>query len=485
MFKGAYDKKFQLIYWLCALILEGIQCKMRRNNSPTMRSFLRTSLAVLCLAGWLLTAAGCDAAVTATLLPSPTLPPTVTDTPTATATTTSTITPTFGPTTTLTAGPSLTPTLTPAGTLTPTPLLSDAGIFRVEFSLRNISPGLVNAIYPLSGERALITGSYGVIQINLSSDKVRQLRTPDRLLGIDASGRAWLTPRNGSAIYSWDTLETRNFDSGDGWILNAAFFDPPLGGSQLVDGRAGEVWLATATDVRRFDGTRWRIFTQTESGIRRLREAFVNTAISLAVNPNTGEAVAATCDWRGENHLTGGSVRRFDGENWSDAAFPLENPCVIDLRASSDGSIYAVTEGSIWRIKGNSDWEELDLPDLAADHRYGWTEELTLDLEGNLWPLIQVTDLDGAVVEKVRLRPTGSGWEIVRTLEQLGTQKLLFLPGGTVWGLEQSTIYTLLPSGEWRKQASLNFRDGSTDTEGGIWLVTDVETNGVVWRGVP
>ncbi|HWR67118.1 MAG TPA: hypothetical protein VN364_13455 [Bellilinea sp.] len=458
---------------------------MRRNNSLTMHPFLRSSLAVLCLAGWLLTAAGCDATVTTTLASSATLTPTSTSTVTATSTTTSTVTPTSGPTLTLTAGPSLTPSLTPAGTLTPTPLLSDAGIFRVEFSLRNISPGLVNAIYPLSGQRALITGSYGIIQINLSSDQVRQLRTPDRLLGIDVSGRAWLTPRDGSTIYSWDTLETQSFDSGNGWILNAAFFDAPLGGSRLVDGRAGEVWLATSTDVRRFDGTRWRIFTQNESGIRRLREAFVNTAISLAVNPNTGEAVAATCDWRGKDPLSGGSVRRYDGESWSDAGFPLENPCVTDLKAASDGIIYAVTEGSIWRIKGSGDWEELDLPVLAAERRYGWTEELTLDLEGHLWPLIQVTDLDGAVIEKVRLRPTGSGWEIVRTLDQLAAQKLLFLPGGAVWALEQSTVYTLLPSGEWRKQASLNFRDGSTDTEGGIWLVTDVETNAVVWRGVP
>jgi len=458
---------------------------MSRNNSQTMPPFLRTSLAVLCLAGWLLIAAGCDATVTATLPPSPTLRPTVTHTPTGTSTATATITATSGPTLTLTAGPSLTPTLTPAGTLTPTPLLSDAGIFRVEFSLRNISPGLVNAIYPRSGQRALITGSYGVIQIDLGSDQVRQLRTPDRLLGIDAAGRAWLTPRNGSTVYSWDTVKTESYDSGKGWILNAAFFDAPLGGSRLVDGRAGEIWLATATDVRYFDGTRWRIFTQTESGIRRIREAYVNTAISLAVNPNTGEAVAATCDWRGENHLSGGSVRRYDGETWSDAAFPLDNPCVIDLQAASDGSIYAVTEGSLWRIKGSGDWEELDLPNLASDRRYGWTEALTLDLEGRLWPLIQVTDLDGAVVEKVRLRPTSSGWEIVRTLEQLGTQKLLFLPGGAVWALEQSTAYTLLPSGEWRKQAGLNFRDGGADTEGGIWLVTDVETNAVVWRGVP
>ena len=83
--------------------------------------------------------------------------------------------------------------------------------------------------------------------------------------------------------------------------------------------------------MRYFDGTRWRIFTQTESGIRTTREAFVNTAIALAVNPNTGEAIAGTCDWRGENHLTGGSVRRYDGETWSDAGFPLENPCLTRL----------------------------------------------------------------------------------------------------------------------------------------------------------
>ena len=458
---------------------------MRRNNLPLMPPSLRAPLAVLILAGWLLTAAGCASTVTPVNSPTPTLPPTATHTPTVTPTATSTVTSTSEPTTTLTAGPSQTPTVTPGGTLTPTPLLSDSGIFRVEFSLRHISPGLVNAIYPRSGQRALITGSYGLIQIDLSSDQVRQLRTPDRLLGIDAAGRAWLTPRNGSAIYSWDTLQTQSYDSTRGWILNAAFFDAPQGGSRLVNGRAGEVWLATTTDVRRFDGTRWRIFTQTESGIRRTREAFVETAISLAVNPNTGEAVAATCDWRGENHLTGGSVRRYDGQEWSDADFPLENPCITNLQAASDGSIYAVTLGSIWRIKGSADWEELDLPNLARDRRYGWTEELTLDLEGRLWPLIQVTDLDGAVVEKVRLRPAGSGWEIVRTLDQLGTQKLVFLPGGGVWALEQTQAYALLPSGEWSLQASLNFRDGGADSEGGIWLVTDVETNAEVWRGVP
>ena len=454
-----------------------------------MLKSLRSPLAALCIAGWLLTAAGCAAtvtpAITPAVSPTPSLPPTVTHTPTATSTATATVTSTSEPTITLTAGPSLTATTTPAGSLTPTPLQSDAGIFRTVFSLKNVSPGLVNAIYPRSGQRALITGSYGLVEINLSGQDVRQLRTPDRLLGLDSSGRAWLAPRNGSKIYSWDTQQIQNYDSTKGWILNAAFFDAPMGGSRLVNGRAGEVWLATRSDVRYFDGTRWRIFPQTESGIRYTRESFVNTAIALAVNPNTGEAIAGTCDWRGENHLTGGNVRRYDGKTWSDAAFPLENPCLTRLQAASDGTIYAVTAGKIWRIKGSGDWEELNLPNLARDRRYGWTEQLTLDPEGRLWPLIQVTDLDGAVVEKVRLQPAGSGWEIIRTLDQLAGQTLVFLPGGNVWALEQSKIYMLLASGEWREQAQLNFRSGGSDAEGGIWLVTDVETNAVVWRGVP
>ncbi len=464
-----------------------------------MRRSLHPLFIFLSMTGWLLAAAGCVSSGvpltpqnrTTTATASPTLEkisteqPTNTASPTATRTATATITPTPEPTTTLTAGPSLTPTQIPRGTLTPTPPPVEAGLFRVVFSLRNMSPGLVNAIYPRSGQRAMITGSYGLLQIDIASGDVKELRTPNRLLGIDASGRAWLTPANGAAITSWNGRQVTAYNSNNGWLLNASFFDAPLGGSRLVNGRAGEVWLVTATDLRYFDGDRWRIFGATESGLHRSREAYVHTALVLAINPNTGEAIAGACDWRGATMLTGGSVRRYDGQNWSDAGFPLDTPCLTGLQAAPDGTIYAAGEGKIWRIKGSSGWEELTLPRLPSGRSYGLVEELALDLEGQLWPLIQLTDLDGVVFEKVRLRPQATGWEIVRTLDRLERQRLLFLPGNRVWALEQSKIYALEASGEWSEQASLDFRAGGSDSEGGIWLVTDVETSPVIWRGAP
>lgn len=460
-----------------------------------MRRSLHPLFIFLSMTGWLLAAAGCVSSGvpltpqnrTTTATASPTLEKISTEQPTNTAspTATATITPTPEPTTTLTAGPSLTPTQIPRGTLTPTPPPVEAGLFRVVFSLRNMSPGLVNAIYPRSGQRAMITGSYGLLQIDIASGDVKELRTPNRLLGIDASGRAWLTPANGAAITSWNGRQVTAYNSNNGWLLNASFFDAPLGGSRLVNGRAGEVWLVTATDLRYFDGDRWRIFGATESGLHRSREAYVHTALVLAINPNTGEAIAGACDWRGATMLTGGSVRRYDGQNWSDAGFPLDTPCLTGLQAAPDGTIYAAGEGKIWRIKGSSGWEELTLPRLPSGRSYGLVEELALDLEGQLWPLIQLTDLDGVVFEKVRLRPQATGWEIVRTLDRLERQRLLFLPGNRVWALEQSKIYALEASGEWSEQASLDFRAGGSDSEGGIWLVTDVETSPVIWRGAP
>ncbi|MHB8857553.1 MAG: hypothetical protein ACYC6K_13140 [Bellilinea sp.] len=465
-----------------------------------MRRSLHLHLFVfLSLTGWLLAAAGCASSglpltpqnrtATATTSVTPekisTEQPTNTASPTATRTSTATITSTPEPTTTPTAGPSLTPTQIPRGTLTPTPLPIEAGLFRVVFSLRNMSPGLVNGIYPRSGQRAIITGSYGLLQVDIGSGDVNELRTPNRLLGIDASGHAWLTPANGAAITSWNGTQVTAYDATDGWLLNASFFDAPLGGSRLVNGRAGEVWLATATDLRYFDGERWRIFGATESGLHRSREAYVHTALVLAVNPNTGEAIAGACDWRGATMLTGGSVRRYDGESWSDAGFPVDNPCLTGLQAAPDGTIYAAGDGKIWRIKGSSGWEELTLPRLPSGRYYGLVEELALDLEGQLWPLIQLTDVDGVVFEKVRLRPQATGWKIVGTLDRLQRQQLLFLPGNRVWALEQAKIYALEASGEWSEQASLDFRSGGSDSEGGIWLVTDVETSPVIWRGAP
>ncbi|GEM_PF-2278600 len=453
----------------------------------------------LSLTGWLLAAAGCASSgvpltplnrtATAATSTTPekvvTRLPTNTSSPTATLTATATVTPTPEPTTTLTAGPSLTPTQIPRGTFTPTPLPIEAGLFKVVFSLRNMSPGLVNGIYPRSGQRVLITGSYGLLQVDIASGDVNELRTPNRLLGIDATGRAWLTPANGAAITSWNGTQVTAYDSNDGWILNASFFDAPLGGSRLVNGRVGEVWLTTATDLRYFDGERWRIFGATESGLHRSREADVHTALVLAVNPNTGEAIAGACDWRGEAMLTGGNVRRYDGQSWGDAEFPLDTPCLTGLQAAPDGTIYAAGDGKIWRIKGASVWEELTLPRLPSGRHYGLVEELTLDSEGHLWPLIQLTDVDGVVFEKVRLRPQATGWEIARTLNRLERQQLLFLPGNRVWALEQSKIYVLEASGEWNERSSLDFRAGGSDPEGGIWLVTDVETSPVIWRGAP
>ncbi len=410
---------------------------------------------------------------------------TLTHTPTVTRTPTSTATATSGPTTTLTAGPSPTPTLTPAGTLTPTPLMVKTGLFRIVFSLKNMPPGLIEQIHPLSGSRAMITGTYGVIELDLITKQVKEFRTPDRLLGIDSSERAWLTPYKGAKIYSWDKEKVQTYEFHDGWILNAAFFDAPTGGSRLVDGLPGEVWLATSADVRHFDGARWRVFTATESGIRYTRQAYVKTSIALAVNPNTGDAVAGTCDWMGSRMLDGGPVRRYDGSHWIDAGFPLENPCINWLKAAPDGKIYAAAGGTLWRMDTAGDWDELKLPQLSAPDSYSLVEELPFDLEGQPWPLVQVVDENGELLERIRFRLEGDSWKMVSLLDPIRRQQLVFLPGGRVWSLEQGEIYSLELSGVWTLRAGMDYRTGAADPMGGIWLVTDVETEPLVWRGLP
>lgn len=446
-----------------------------------MHQFLRLRL-ILLAAAWLLILTACTSPSPVEPSPSPRLS-TASPLPSHTATTTTTAT--SGPTVTLTAGPSATATQTPAGTITPTPLTYEAGIFRAVFSLRNMIPGLVDGIHPLSGQRALVTGSYGLVLVDLSGANSSELRTPDRILGIDGTGRAWLTPKNGDRIYSWDGEKSQSYGARQGWILNAAFFDAPVGGSRLIKGRPGEFWLATAGDLRYFDGTRWRIFTPSETGLRRTYAAYVHTAFSAAVNPVTGELIAGSCDWRGQNMLTGGAVQRFDGEKWSDAGFPQANPCLTGLQAALDGTIYAAVKGQIWRLVKNGGWSLIDLPVLPTGMEYGQVEQLTLDLDGKLWPLIQVAEASGAVTGKLQLRPTATGWEISRTLDQLAVQQLLFLPGNQVWALERQAVYNLLANGEWRQQASLDFRAGGSDPEGGIWLVTDVDTSPVIWRSMP
>lgn len=467
------------------------------SPSPSPCSLLgpRLGLALACLlllAGCASPAQPADLSITPDLRPTATetatttLTPSITSTPSVTPT--RTVTPTFTwtprPTRTSTRVPTRTPTTAPHGTLTPTPIQNPAGPLKAVLRLEEITPGLVTAISVLpDGREIVLAGTFGMTRIDTETLKTSSARYWGRSLGLDPSGAAWALPPDGAVIAAWLDNTWREYGRADGWVLPANLPETPVSSPQIVSGAEGSLWLATASDVRRFDGRRWFIYPATSSGIELPYKAGVQSALTVATSAETGEAWAGSCNWRGDQIAGGGGLRYFDGRRWQDSGFPLRSACILSLQTGADGLVWASAGSSLWRFDPVSrSWQEFPPPDLPDSQRYSHILEFVLGPQGQACPLLRVEDGQGRPLKQVRYCLEGDTWQPIRELPALARQSLRFAPDGSMLSFEEDRILRRRSDGTWQPLVEMDYAAFYVGPGAEIWLVNQVETRPVVWR---
>jgi hypothetical protein len=427
--------------------------------------------------------------ITLTFIPSftPTITLTATPTATDTLTPTPTDTRTPRPTRTFTPAPSATASVTPAGTLTPTPPQAEAGPFKSIFTLKEYVPGILQKIYPLDNDSLWISGTYGMIQVQLSAQQSTLLRNITDILGVDASGRIWQLRNNGAVIAAYTDGTWTEYSSMQGWTLAAQMETSPLPTPAFQYDSAGNLWLATAVDLRRFNGKSWVITPINVAGLTLPYKAGVTTSTAFAIDPSgSGRVWIGSCNWQNGRPAGGGGLQVWQDQQWQSADFPVANPCITNLQVDQAGTLWAAAGSDLWRHPENGNWEQITNPEPApANSTYQYIEQLDCFADGSVWVLLVSTTADGKNSAKSRFLVQNDHLRLSRQANGIDQLFLAERPDGSVWSFEQNAIYQYIDGESWSLIADLSYRSYAIDPSGAVWLLTDTKDVPIIWRALP
>lgn len=425
---------------------------------------------------------------TQTRTPTATVTLTPTNTPTRTFTPTDTPTPT--PTPTRTHTPTLTPSETPLPSNTPTPFVFDQGPFERALVIDQVIPGVINDFMVADDGSIWLSSPYAVGRFAPNTYEFTQLNLRDPVIGLTKDGRAWILPENGTPLTFWDGSRFTTYTETSSWIQPDGYGLPsPLEPTFNVDIQ-GKLWMTTTYDVRRFNGSQWRIYLPQEMGFALPYRKTQSTAFRLALSQISNTVWVGSCDFLNGNIIGGDGLRVSDGVIWRETELPLPNGCVTALTADRFGYLWVGMHNQLWRYdEREATWEEfvpppLD-PETYPDYSYGAVTDLTAAPDGSVWVLIKLCGASGCENLQLRYRLEYGLWSPMRQETLLSPPEILFDGNSTAWTFLPCEVYRL-EDNHFEQVASIDWIEADVDSLGNVWLLSG-EVNGqmILWRTQP
>lgn len=309
------------------------------------------------------------------------------------------------------------------------------------------------------------------------------LAPSQRFIGADAAGRLWFFPEEvPDTIFYWDSTMA---DYGGSAFVHADAGWLPVDDPTTLTGRGvltddqGQVWLATAQDVRVFAGGRWTIFTRKTLGMPPAAEEGLLTEFTLTCIESRRQTWVGLCDWAG-GPMGGGGVRWFDGQAWRGAQSPTASGCVTVIAADEAGRVWIGMDHGIVKLfdQTTGNWREFPLPE-PEDYRRGYALTLSLDPEGDPWLLAALCGGASCDVTRALYHFQDGAWIEVAGLQDYAERlyqgpllPVLFDATGTPWFFLGGAPFRIRDHRlEQSPAAELSVLDATTDAAGQLWLV--------------
>lgn len=470
-----------------------------KNNSLKPRTrgeiiFLTVVIAVLIFSvGSLITAISVqNAPPTATSTATTTFTPTNTITPSLTATQTATATDTLTPTLTATrtATITLTPSDTPLPSRTPTPFIFDQGKFENAAVFKQVIPGIINRLMIADNGNFWLASPYAVGVYDPNHSRFNQINLRDPVIGLTRDGLAWILPASGTPLTIWNGKTGSIYDETNAWLPPQGYGLPSPLKPVLSTNFSGDLWLTTTYDVRRLDGSQWRIFLPQEMTFSLPYRKTMATSYQTIHSQISDKTWVGSCNWSAGDPVGGDGLRVYQDNKWSRPDFPANGGCVTALASDRFGYLWVGIEGRLWQYDEHKDnWEEFYPPTLNADQfpgfSYGAVKELVDAPNGSVWVMYELCGSAGCDSRQIRYRIQFGSWLSVRESSQLYPPQLLFDGNSTAWLLTPGEI-SRFDGFQFKPVASIDWIAADTDSFGILWIMAgELNQEMILWRYEP
>lgn len=294
------------------------------------------------------------------------------------------------------------------------------------------------------------------------------------LVGVDPYGRGWTATYDGTYISRWDHRSEDieiwiAYLEKEGWVAPESANGMPVSPGIWMDG-GGNLWVATTTDVRRFNNERWEAFGVQALGMQPIAEASY-ASFTIYPQPGTSRVFVGRCDWSNMVPIGGGGLRLFDGNVWITPEAAFVSGCVTAIAQDASGSLWVAQDANLFRYNPtDQSTESIPMPAPPPQTPIGYIAALTADPDGSLWAQFALCNAESCLDGTALYHLQGNQWHAVGNPSPAGGMRVLFDASGTPWLFAAGNISQIVENKP-QEISGLNVLAATTDNAGKLWLV--------------
>ena len=341
-----------------------------------------------------------------------------------------------------------TPTHTPTITASPSPKPTEKKALVDRFdpvvTVDEIILGRVRELRPALDGTLWLASDSGIASLDATDWTVHFTDGQYLLAGFDADQRLWMVRGDGTLVMAWDGSTWKTYGADQGWPPINTPFATRIGKNVITD-LSGRVWMTTFQDVRAFDGQSWQVYRLEEMGFVQSPETaqYEGFALPALSVDQSGNMWVGDCDSQGEA-IVGQGARWFDGDTWRGAGSPVDHGCVRDIVVDAAGDVWLGVDGVLWHYAlATGNWASFIPPKPPIGIRFGWIDDITLGLGGEIWASLSICGGASCGGFQVRYKIKDGVWTQIGDVGDYYSERVFFDADGDTWLYSEGTLYRI------------------------------------------